>query len=111
MILVIGHLRFPDREGAALLRQQGYRFACFAELDADLLRAARPDMVVSALIGDGFDAMDVARRLMQLGYAGPYRALSPPLPRPDLVRAEIRAAAPALDFDLVVVSHGPDRPA
>jgi hypothetical protein len=110
MILVIGHPR-PGGTGAhPALVQHGYRLACLGELDAGLLGAVQPDMVISALIGDGFDAIDVARRLVQLGYRGPYRALSHPLPRPGLVRAEVRAAAPDLDFDLVVVSHGPDAP-
>jgi hypothetical protein len=110
MILVIGQLRLSGGEGPATLRQQGYRFACLAELDAPLLQATRPDMVVSALIGDRFDAVDVARRLVELGYEGPYRALSTPLPKPALVRSEVRSAAPGLDFDLVIVSHDPDQP-
>jgi hypothetical protein len=110
MILVIGQLRLTGGEGPAVLRQRGYRFACFAELDAALLQTTRPGMVISPLIGDRFDAVDVARRLVELGYDGPYRALSPPLPRPALVRSEVRSAAPGLDFDLVIVSHGPDRP-
>lgn len=110
MILVIGPLRLTGGEGPPALRRDGYRFARFADLDAALLRDTAPAMVVSALIGDRFDAVDLARRLAELGYAGPYRALSPPLPRPALVKAEVRAAAPDLDFDLVVVSHDPDRP-
>lgn len=110
MILVIGHLGLGRSEGHPVLRQQGYRLACFAELDAALLRAIAPDMVISMLIGEGFDAMDLAQRLVELGYAGSYRAFCPPLPRPDLVRAEVRATAPGLDFDLLVVSHDPDRP-
>ena len=109
MILVIGQLRIQDGKAPAVLHRQGYRFACFAELDAALLEEIRPDMIVSALIGDLFDAVDVAARLLDLQYKGPYRALSPPLPRPALVKAEVRSAAPDLDFDLVIVSHDPDR--
>lgn len=108
MILVIGHAPASDGNAAWALLSRGYRFACFSELNIPLLESVAPDMVVSALIGDGFDAIDVARRLACLGYRGPYRALSQPLPRPGLVRAEVRAAAPDLDFDLVVVSHGPE---
>ncbi|HVG49591.1 MAG TPA: hypothetical protein VM899_15820 [Rubellimicrobium sp.] len=106
MILMIGHPRPSQGAPHPVLLQHGYRLACLAELDAALLDATQPDMVISALIGNGFDAIDVARRLAELGYHGPYRALSHPLPRPGLVRAEIRAAAPDLDFDLVVLSHG-----
>lgn len=110
MILVIGHLRLDGKGHPALLRQ-GYRFASLAELDGALLREIAPQMVLSALIGDSFDALEVARHLSCLGYAGPYRVLSPQLPSPGLVLSEIRAAAPGLDVDLLMVSHGPDRPA
>ena len=110
MILVIGHLRMTGDEGPEILRRQGYRFACFSDLDGPLLQAVHPDMIVSALIGDHFDAVDVARRLSELGYCGPYRALSTPLPRPAIVMSEVRSAAPGLDFDLVIVSKDPDLP-
>ena len=110
MILVIGQLRLTGGEAPAILRQQGYRFACFSDLDGPLLEALRPDMILSALIGEDFDAVEVARRLSELGYQGPYRAMSTPLPRPALVKSEVRSAAPGLDFDLVILSHDPDRP-
>jgi hypothetical protein len=110
MILVIGHPRPGDSGHHPVLLERGYRFACFTDLDVRLLALTQPDMVISALIGEGFDAIDVARRLRDLDYRGPYRALSHPLPRPGLITAEVRAAAPDLDFDLVVVSHGPEAP-
>ena len=110
MILVIGHLSFTGGEGPGILPEQSFRFASFSDLDGPLLQAVRPDMVVSALIDDNFDAVDMARRLTDLGYAGPYRALSTPLPRPGIVKAEVRGAAPGLDFDLIIVRHDPERP-
>ncbi len=104
MILVIGNLRSWERAGRDIPRIEGFRFAAFDELSADLLRDARPDLVLSALMGESFDALDLARRLDELGFRGRYRALTNPLPRPDDVRDEVRAAAPGLDFDLFVVN-------
>jgi hypothetical protein len=110
LILVVGQLGLREGDGPASPCRLGYHSACFAELDDRLLRETRPGLVVSPLVGDRFDAVDLATRLVELGYAGPYRAFSGPLPRPGLIRAEVRSAAPGLDFDLVIVSHGPDRP-
>lgn len=110
MILMIGHSRVNGGEGFDCLSRRGYRIARLGELDASLLRDAEPELVISSLLGDGFDAIDVAIRLAGLGYTGPYRVLCPPLPKPEAVRDEIRAAAPGLDFDLLIVTHGPVQP-
>lgn len=75
------------------------------EIDQALLDAVRPAVVLSHLITDRFDAMEVALRLAAVGWQGRYRALAPALPNLDLVRREVAAAAPALDFDIVVTDQ------
>lgn len=106
MILVVGNLPSWARAGRALPRLDGFRFVAFADLDAALLAEAAPELVLSPLVDAAFDAVDVARRLGGLGFRGRYLALADRLPNPDAVRAEVRAAAPALDFDLLVVTEG-----
>lgn len=106
MILVIGNLSTWEREGRPAPTLEGFRFTHFEGLDLGLLAEVRPDMVLSTLVGDGFDAIDVARRLRELGYRGRYRALAHALPNEEAVRAEIEEAAPELDFDLVVLRSG-----
>ncbi|EPX86147.1 hypothetical protein ruthe_00956 [Rubellimicrobium thermophilum DSM 16684] len=104
MILVIGNLRSWHAEGRILPEIEGFHFARFEDLSADLLHALKPDLVLSPLMGEDFDALDVAQRLDALGYAGRYRALTNPVPDPDAIRAEMRSVAPDLDFDLFVIN-------
>lgn len=99
VMLVIGSAdnwaKGPD-EGAS-----DYHFVDYRALGAEVLETLRPSVVLSALFGAGYDAMDVATRLRQMGFGGRYRAISDPLPNPDIVRAEIAQVAPGLDFDLL----------
>ena len=73
----------------------------FEAVDADLMARHRPTLVVSRAIGRGFDALDLAFRLAALGYEGRFVALSCTLPRPALLRREVRRACPGLRFDVV----------
>jgi len=68
----------------------------FARLDAGLLARVLPDCVLTGLVGEGFDAMDVAERLQSLGYGGEFWVVCPPLPDLPLVRSELTAAFPEL---------------
>ena len=104
MILVIGDLDqwvaagrpLPDGEIA---------YAVVGDLNRALLRRLSPDLVLAPLSTPAFDAFEVARRLARAGYRGPFRAVTLPLPHPDLVRDEVAAVAPDLDFDLVVIER------
>ncbi len=62
----------------------------FDHLDAPLLDRMRPDLVLAPLLGDGFDILDVAQALTGLRYAGKLMAISPRLPNPRGVLAELR---------------------
>lgn len=71
------------------------------ELTASLLETARPDRVIFTLFGAGVDAYAVIERLEDLGYAGAITVLCPPLPRPKLVEAELRAQGPGRRLTLL----------
>jgi len=75
--------------------------AAFEELDDRMLAIHEPDLVVSPVVTSGFDCIDVAQVLTDLGYRGPYRAITPGLPNPDIVRREVRALCPGIDFRVV----------
>ncbi|NIY72974.1 hypothetical protein HCZ30_11085 [Marivivens donghaensis] len=79
----------------------GFNFVDYRSFSAEMLEQFKPDMVMSLLFGTGFDAMDIAAKLFEFGFAGPYRALCANLPNPALVKREISQVAPLLDFDLV----------
>lgn len=72
-----------------------------AALSASLAEGTVPDAVFSALFWRAGDVLEVARVLSVGGYRGRYRVIVPPLPQPDMVRREVRAAHPELDFDLI----------
>jgi hypothetical protein len=79
-----------------------------AALEARLRRGARPDAVLSPLIWAGGDVMEAARLLWSLDFAGPYRIVSPPLPRPEMVIDEVLAVCPGLDVALIHLRPPPE---
>jgi hypothetical protein len=62
-----------------------------------------PALVLSPLLTPVFDAIDLARYLSQRGYRGRYLALVDRLPSANLIRREVEAQSPDLNFDVVVL--------
>ncbi len=107
IMLVVGNLRSWKRQGLAIPSIDGFHFVGLQDVTADLLSTLRPDVVLSALMAESFDALDLARRLSGLGYCGLYRALTNDLPNPSAIVAEVRACAPGIDFDLYIIDTPP----
>jgi len=103
IMLVVGNLRSWQRQGLEIPQIDGFHFVGLQDVTADLMGRLRPDVVLSALMGESFDALDLARRLSGLGYGGLYRALTNALPNPSAIVSEVRASAPGLDFDLYII--------
>ena len=81
----------------------GFQFVDIEDLNADLVNEKEPDIILSPLVGDDFDAVDVAIKLIELKFKGRYRAISDEMPDAELIRKEVRAFAPQLDFDLLLM--------
>jgi hypothetical protein len=62
-----------------------------------------PVLVLSPLLTPVFDVIDLARYLSQRGYRGRYLALVDRLPSANLIRREVAAQYPDLNFDVVVL--------
>ncbi len=62
-----------------------------------------PALVLSPLLTPVFDAIDLARYLSQRGFRGRYLALVDRLPSANLIRREVQAQSPDLNFDVVVL--------
>jgi hypothetical protein len=103
VLLVVGDIKSWTRKGRSLPDVAGFHFAGIQDLSVDYLETLGPDVILSALMGERFDALDVARRLVELGFKGRYRAIAGALPNPLAIRAEVRAIAPDLDFDLFII--------
>ncbi|MCX7300050.1 MAG: hypothetical protein NTX73_06665 [Rhodobacterales bacterium] len=104
VVVVVGSIRGWARDKRRLPEIDGFHFVGFGDIDEPLFERLHPEIVLSALMGEGFDAMDLARRLNASGFRGRYRAVTTALPHPLAVIEEIRAAAPGIDFDLFIVS-------
>ncbi len=103
-VLVIGQ---SGSAGVSVGAAERVVFAAYADVSPALLARVAPDVVLSSVMTPLFDAIDLAERLHGAGYSGPYRALTPPLPDPGLVRREVSSCAPGLDFDLLLLRADP----
>ena len=99
-VLVVGNLSSWQQAGRAVPSVAGFHFTAFADVTQTLMQVIKPDLVLSALMGDDYDVIELARRLASLDFTGRYRALTHHLPSPRVVLNEVRAAAPGIDFDL-----------
>ncbi|WP_434287204.1 hypothetical protein [Celeribacter sp. SCSIO 80788] len=101
MILMVGEPQrmqtlkkhFPERSGVFFIE--------FADLTPEILQGICPDIVMSPAISDQFDCLDLADFLSTARYKGAYRVLARDLPRPEIIRNELRNHYPGLDFDVL----------
>ncbi|WP_132695874.1 hypothetical protein [Rhodovulum steppense] len=73
----------------------------YALLHAALACVPWADYVVSPLVGDQFDALDLAAQLELAGYRGRYMVVTPSLPAPGVIRREIEQLCPSLTVELI----------
>ncbi len=109
IMLVVGNLRSWARQGRVPPQIDGFHFVGFQDITPDYLADLNPEVILSALMADQFDALDLARKLSDAGFQGRYRAVTVDIPNPRAVMAEVRAVAPGIDFDLYIID-GPTRP-
>jgi hypothetical protein len=83
----------------------GFVFVDIESLADCLETTPRPSAILSVLIGNGFDAVDIAGALHRSGYKGQYRALASNIPSSHLIKREVAQVAPGLDFDILDVAE------
>jgi hypothetical protein len=82
----------------------GIVHVAFADLaNVALSGPEAPSLVLSPLLTAGFDALDLAQMLVAGGYRGRYLALVDKLPSAKLIRREVAAQSPDLNFDVIVL--------
>ncbi len=101
--LIVGSLDRWQAEGRLTDELDEFYFAELASLTGEFLNAIRPQIVLSPLFADNFDASDVAQTLHMLNFEGRYRVITGRLPNTGMIKAEVANIAPALDFDILVV--------
>lgn len=107
-LLVVGNLSDWIASGKDLPRDGDIVFSDFADLSEAFLIKIRPELVLSQLLATGFDAVDLAHRLCDLGYVGRYVALTGPLVHADLIKAEVDRSCPNLEFDIIEIGAASD---
>ena len=73
----------------------------FSQLCAAELERIAPDQVVFPLFSATLDAIVVLARLNELGYHGRCLVLTPRLPKPHLIEAELRSYQGAMQIQLL----------
>jgi len=101
--------RLPIRALAEALRglppARGIETASLGDLEPRVTGPEPPHAVLSPLFWQDGDVLEAARLLWALEFRGPYRIVTPPLPRPAIVEREIRAVSPGLDIGLIFVQR------
>ncbi len=103
-ILVVGNLKRWKAEGRLTNRLDDFHFIDFDALNEKTLLDFAPDIILSPLFGDTFDALDIALRLQELGFKGRYRSVADQIPKGDAIRADIAIHAPDIDFDVLLLT-------
>ncbi|MDB5661375.1 MAG: hypothetical protein JWS10_3990 [Cypionkella sp.] len=73
----------------------------FAQLSAEELARVSPDTVVFPLFTANLDATVILTELKALGYRGRCLVLTPRLPKPHLIEAELRGCGGAMQIELL----------
>lgn len=106
--LIIGDLSRWNAQGRDTADFAQFQFINLQQLTTKTLIAASPEMILSPMVGDDFDVVVIAGILHNTGYAGRYRAVTAGVQDAEIVRSEVAAVAPALDFDLLELPLKPD---
>lgn len=102
-LLVVGDIKHWLGPDSKLPQFKDTIFCIYKDLSLDLLNRHQPDVILSPLVTSQYDVMELAIKLDQMNFAGRFRAITAPLPAPEIILSEIRFECPALDFDLIVV--------
>ncbi|WP_159086926.1 hypothetical protein [Loktanella sp. Alg231-35] len=105
--LVIGNMRRWVAEGRLTSSLRDFTFLNFGELSAEALKAHTPDIILSPLVGDDFDVIEIAQQLATLAFSGRYRAIAERLPNAEMIRKEVSEQATDLDFDVLLMPRDP----
>lgn len=107
--MIVGDAAAWLSAGRSLPDDPSLHYVSFDEMSPRLLESVAPDIVLTPLLGQGFDALDLASLLQGFKFTGRFRALCPKLPNPDLVMQEIQSLCPNVDFDLFIVDESDPR--
>lgn len=101
-ILAVGNAEEWRKTGNRLQGEGRIAFVSLEEITDVTLSRLCPTVILSPVLANSFDCIDLAQRLFSLGFTGRYRAVSDELPNPEMVEREIQHLCPGLDFGILV---------
>ncbi|MBL3568430.1 hypothetical protein DSD19_11030 [Rhodovulum sp. BSW8] len=101
MALLIGFDRVDQPEIGMPFASARVERLPYGLVQAALSSVQSVDMVVSPLLTEQFDAMDLATQLELGGYRGLYVVVTPVVPNPEIIRREIAALCPGITVQLI----------
>jgi len=107
LILVVGDITLWKSSGRDLPQIAQAEFCSFADLTNELIDRLQPEIILSPLVSEQFDVLDLVVALDGMNYDGRIRALTPPLPNKEIILREVGILCPSLDFDILEVHPGP----
>lgn len=75
-------------------------FLAFHELTSDALAHYQPSIIYSPVLANGFDCIEMAVLLGDLGFDGIYRAYASDLPKPEVIEREVRQFCQKFTFEI-----------
>ncbi len=101
-LLAVGEPRSLQLSASGIPRDANVIFAHFANLSRAHILAVRPDVVLSPLVSEGFDCLELAIMLHAWRFGGEFWIAATRLPRPSVVLNEIRNSCPGLKVECIV---------
>lgn len=105
IVLAVGDLTEWLSKGREVPVGGKVAFVEFSDLTRELFEIYGPSFVLSPLLAHGFDCIDVSQVLQSLGFKGQYRAMAHNVPDPGLIKREISAICPDVDFDIIRIEE------
>ncbi|MEE9428280.1 MAG: hypothetical protein V3V25_09065 [Paracoccaceae bacterium] len=102
VVLAVGDVFQWRQAGQNLPSSSRIEFADIWEISTEFLNKLRPDIVLTCLVNQSFDFLDLAQVLESAEYKGSYQIIVPYLPNPKIVIAEAKTMCPSLDYCFVV---------
>lgn len=84
------------------LPTENIAFIAFEDVTEEFFERVKPKAVFSPVLASGFDCIELAVTLHNIGFSGSYRALGSNLPKPELIEREVTQICPRIDFAILM---------
>lgn len=101
--VVVGDVLRWKELGLSIPNIQGFVFIDIEDVTAAKIAEIAPKVILSPLLCRNFDALEIARRLHNMRYAGRYSVVIKDIPDPSVIDRDIRQVAPDLDFSVLTL--------